>query len=178
MNKSKVSLVFNQFISTIQIIFGVIILLFGLIGFSTGSDSATVGVATFFCAIGILLLFLGIMCKKLISLFRKYIYVLSNDPTGSISNLAEATKASESAVIKNLQKMISKKFFVNAYIDYNLNSVIMYNHVQQNNSSNNEATQRPNVEEVIVTCKGCGGINHVAKNSIGECEYCGSKISG
>ena len=37
------------------------------------------------------------------------------------------------------------------------------------------------VEDVYkrqVKCKGCGGINKIQRGAVGECEYCGSPISG
>ena len=46
----------------------------------------------------------------------------------------------------------------------------------QQQVSGGHSTQPP-IKYVMVKCKGCGATNKIAAGTVGECEYCGSKIS-
>jgi hypothetical protein len=137
----------------------------------------------FFAVIGGSLVYFGLKRKKFIKNFKTYVQKLSVDPTGSISGLASTTGTSVDVVKKNLEKMISKKFFVNAYIDVESNCIIFPASNNNINVSTNttqfnvqQNTKQPEIEYVTVTCKSCGGINKVIKGKVSECDFCGSPI--
>ena len=46
------------------------------------------------------------------------------------------------------------------------------------NPSFTKTVKQTDAELVTVKCKGCGGINKIQRGAVGECEYCGSPISG
>ena len=46
------------------------------------------------------------------------------------------------------------------------------------NPSFTKTVKQTDAELFTVKCKGCGGINKIQRGAVGECEYCGSPISG
>jgi hypothetical protein len=186
MNKSKAVIVLNEIIQKTQMIVGVCFVLFGIMGFCVEIgklDSMDIFLVIFFIGIGSLLIYFSVKKKKLIKDFKTYVQKLSADPTGSISNLASAAGTSQDVVKKNLENMINKKFFVNAFIDINKNCIVFPSSNNINAGTNaaqsnvQQNTNQPEIEYVTVTCKSCGGINKIIKGKVSECDFCGSPIS-
>lgn len=185
MNKSKAVLVLNEIIEKVQMIVGVCSVLLGITGFCTEIgkfDAMDIFLTIFFIGVGFLLIYFSVKKKKLIKNFKIYVQKLSSDPTGSISSLASAAGTSPDVVKKNLENMISKKFFVNAYVDIERNCIVFPSSNNVNASTNNtqsnvqQNTSQPEIEYVTVTCKSCGGINKIIKGKVAECDFCGSPI--
>lgn len=185
MNKSKTVIVLNEIIQKIQMIIGVCSVLFGIAGFCVANgkfDSMDIFLIIFFVGVGLLLIYFSVKKKKLIKYFKTYVQKLSADPTGSISNLASAAGTSPDVVKKNLENMINKKFFANAYIDIERNCIVFPSSNNINVSANTthsnvqQNTNQPEIEYVTVTCKSCGGINKIIKGKVSECDFCGSPI--
>lgn len=193
MNNSKTAIVISSIIQNIQLILGIAFTaLFGL--------CIIVGIAEYkkgdmpfiiFCivltALGIFWIVLSRKRASLIRDFRRYVTILSNDPTGSIANLAMKTGTSEDVVRNNLELMIKKRYFANAAIDRSTDCILFPNHgtaqqfANQANTNNNAFSPRAAGEAatmVTITCKGCGAVNTIAKGKIVECEYCGSALQG
>jgi len=190
-NKAKAAVIVSAIIGKVQLIIGIAItLLFGLmiIGLLTDGEfrsSMGVGGAIFiflFFALGIWLILLGKKRSKLIKTFKSYVSRLSTDPTGSIDQLASSSSTSVDIVNKNLNEMIKKKYFVNAFIDKDRNCIIFPHYSQSQTQTqtqgtlNRTQTQNQAIEFATVSCKGCGATNKVAKGSVGECDFCGSQI--
>lgn len=188
MKKSKVNVVINGIIQKIQMIVGVCSAAFGLLGLLVSIsdfDKGAVYLCLFFIAVGALLIYFSSKRKKLSKLFKKYVQILSCDATGSISNLALQTNTPEEVVKKNLNMLIYKKFFINAYIDEEKNRVVFPSTVNNNDSEYTEVVQNIEIkfnsytqleEYKAVTCKNCGGTCKVKAGTVAECEYCGSLI--
>lgn len=178
MNSSKVAIVTSRIVMLIQFIVGGALAFFcGLAALVSMFDNVKDGVGMILFAwlvtlAGVLIFNGGLKRKKLIKDFKRYVAVISSDPTGSIENIARSLNTSQDVVLKNLQKMIDKKYFINAYINQELNCIVI------NARTTPAAAQTGSGEAyVTVTCKSCGGINKIPKNGVGECEYCGSPIS-
>ena len=84
----------------------------------------------------------------------------------------------------NLDLMIKKKYFVNAFINEETNGIVIGNIIPRKEetmqSVNTEASVQRNfkkIEYMSVTCSGCGGVNKVEKGKSCECEYCGSPLN-
>ena len=198
MNHSKVAVAVNKTIGIIQMILGLAVLfLFGLCTIAYIFDEETaadVGVGfLIFClvfdALGIWLLILSRRKIKLIAAFKKYVAAISCDPSGYIPDIAASLGTSEDVVKANLERMIQKKYFSNAFIDLNSNCIVI---VAKNPADTAEQHARDTApqsgadtvaypsaqapEMVTVKCKACGGINTIQKGAAGECDYCGSFI--
>jgi hypothetical protein len=179
MNRSKAKVVVNAIIQKIQMIVGVCWTIFVLIG-SFGSIGSLGGIDIFmdiiFLSVGGLLIYFSIKRRKLAKTFKTYVQRLSFDKTGSIENLAIGLSTSQNIVKKNLKKLIDKKFFPNAYIDYEGNRVVFPStsttvqiNIQQN-------INQEEIEYMAVACKMCGGVSKIQKEKFGGCDYCGSPI--
>ena len=192
MNRSKAAIVVSQIIEKIQIIIGgswAFMMIIGILGtvFGPNADAPTVIVCLALALLGVWMVWCGIRRKKMRLEFRKYIVELSNDPTGTIDNLAAATGKSVDVVKKNLQFMIQKGYFASAYIDERQNKLVLANREQkvaaqsQSQAFNNMNPQPHSVEKieyVTCTCPNCGGINKIVKGGSTECDFCGSPLTG
>lgn len=124
---------------------------------------------------GLFLIVQGLQWRVLIKDYKAYSALLSADPTGSIPNLAAATKASAKEVKTSLTLMIKKGLMENAAIDEQGNRVVIGCPPP---TGSPVSTQPPIVAEAIsIECKGCGAGNKVAKGSTAKCEHCGADIS-
>lgn len=193
-NQTKTKLILSTIVEKVQLILGIVIVLFfglmtvaGLTDEELSSDKAFTVVMVVMDLIGVLLIVLSAIRHQLIKNFKKYVAMLSNDPSGSISNLASALGTEEETVIKNLDKMIKKKYFANAYIDRDQNRLCFPNREQapstDTDSYQGDLNEPPQsaptaAQMTTVVCKGCGGVNAVQKGCVAECEYCGSSIQG
>lgn len=188
MNSSKTAVAVSRIIATLQMLFGIFFILFGITGIfayaSSGYDLMEVFVVLLFLGVGIWLIVLRTRRQKLLKLFRWYVSILSEHGNGSISNIARVTHTSANDVQANLQKMIDKKYFLNAHIDLNTLCIAFPHRIQfaqavQTASAAEDRirdTAKAAPEFYAVTCRGCGGVNRIAAGQVGECEYCGSPI--
>lgn len=202
MNHSKAAIVISRTISWIQLLAGILFAFF--FGTCTIAEIVEMPYSTdydlpflIFClildALGIWLIVSARRKQTLIKRFKEYVMAISNNPTGYIPDIAASFGTSAEIVERNLERMIHKKFFPNAYIDKNTNCLVIVNRQTAQNTANqntvgqntvNQNTSAPTgsaapgVEMVTVKCKGCGGINTIAKGQTGECDYCGSAIKG
>lgn len=132
MNKSKAKIVVNSFISIIQIVAGAFLaVMFGLCFLVTLFDLQEMGIAVLIVFIiltlcEVWLIRVGCKRRKLGKNFKIYVSAISNG-SGSIPEIAQSVGVSEDVVRDNLNRMIKKRFFVNAYIDASTNCIIVGN---------------------------------------------------
>lgn len=110
--------------------------------------------------------------------FKKYINIVINNNQTSIDNIAAAIPISYDKAAKDLQEMINKGYFSNAYIDVSNREIILPSHMKQQSERNGSLknnNEQAKVKSVI--CKNCGGNNEVIEGQVCECEYCGSPIN-
>lgn len=187
MESSKTAIVISRLIELIEMIAGIFMTGFfslafiGCIGAGEGAGVALLVLV--FVALGVLLIVKSRKRKALIDEFKKYVTKLSVDPTGSISGIASSLGTSEDVVRNNLNLMIKRKYFADAYIDKATDCIIvksLSNRKASTASQNSPQAGQNNetTEMVSVTCKYCGGINSVPKGKVCECDYCGSPING
>ncbi|WP_315115480.1 hypothetical protein [uncultured Clostridium sp.] len=183
-SRDKVKIVLQSIAGWILVIMFGSITLFSLTQAKEGNNDG--GVLSF-CLIlticGFLLVKKAYKHKHLIKLFKNYSTRLASDPTRSIDLLARSTDTTVDVVRKNITEMINKGYFTNAYIDVNRNCLVFVGETQpaqQQASANTIKTpnNKPQQEYIAVKCGGCGATNKIIKGRVGECEYCGSQISG
>lgn len=125
-------------------------------------------------SLGTIFIIFGSKIKKMIRRFKTYVSLISIKRLTSLDLIANATNLSVNFVRTDLQKMIDKKYFKDAYIDRDTNEIIIAHDFPaqpvQTYQSNN------NLEMQSVTCSGCGAANVKPKGSAGSCEYCGSPL--
>ncbi len=194
MNNSKVAIAVSKTISFIQLVGGIILVfMFGLCAIMYLTDKEYAGetgiafliTCLIITGLGIWLITLSRKKKKLVREFKKYVAVISQDASGYIPDIATSLGTSEDIVKSNIELMIQKEFFTNAYIDRSSNCVVIGNKQNAqttmstaNAYANSTNTDMSTVEMVTVKCNGCGGINTIAKGHTGTCDYCGSAIKG
>lgn len=188
MNKSnKASIVVSQIIEKIEKIVGIVwaalfLLTAVIMIFEAQPKAGDVIVMLIIAALGVLLFLAGRKRGLMRLEFRKYVTQLSRDPSGSIDNLASATGTSVDVVKKNLNYMIKKNFFVDAFINEQDNLLVLPSTAQreqgQQNWQNGAASTSAQTELVVLTCPSCGGINKIPKGTVADCDFCGSPLQG
>ena len=127
----------------------------------------------FFVSLGLILVYLGKKSSINATKYKKYIDLIVNRRLRSIATISSAIPVSHDTAIKDIQEMIDKGFFEDAYINYNLDEIVF--------SEEDEADERVKKHKVdmsVVPCNGCGANNKVEKGRVEHCQYCGSLISG
>ncbi len=123
---------------------------------------------------GIIFIILGSKIKKMIRRFKTYVSLISIKHLTSLDLIANSTNRSVDFVRTDLQKMIDKKYFKDAYIDRDTNEIIIAHDLPaqpvQTYQFNNT------IEMQSVTCAGCGAANVKPKGTASSCEYCGSPL--
>ena len=129
---------------------------------------------------GVILIVLGIQTLRLQKLYREYKEIAETSNDGFIPDMAAILNQPEDKVRRNLEKLCKKKYFNDAYVDNKAKLFVRKNQMNQKigNPSFTKTVKRTDAELVTVKCKGCGGINKIQRGAVGECEYCGSPISG
>ncbi len=182
MNKSKVAIVMGQITGWVQLISGISLsVFFGLftafcIGQIVTGDTSDMGVFLMFLfltIVGVILFLLAKRNMKLINEFKKYVSVISVERIDSINKLAATVGESPEIVRKNLEKMIKRNYFVNAYINYENETLVIANA----NVLNFDLKQVINEGEYnICNCKRCGAVSKIKAGAVAKCDYCGSPI--
>lgn len=182
MNSSKVVIVFNSVLGKILRFIGYLLLLLmffavlGLAGEPSAIDGGTVVVIIIVVAVGVLLILKGFKIKNSIKRFKGYVSLISSEHITSLENIAASTSQSVDFVRNDIQNMINKKFFTNAYIDKTANEVVI-NHVNNNVLQPQAQAAAENIIMETAICSGCGAKNSKPKGQSAICEYCGSRLN-
>lgn len=130
---------------------------------------------TFFMILaGVALVIIGRRSSIKAIKYKKYIDMIVNQGMRSIATISSAIPVSPEQAIADIQEIIKKGFFQNAYIDFSKNQIIF-----MGEDTRDEYVQRNSmINQQVVPCVGCGANNKVAKGMVSECQYCGSLISG
>ncbi|MBO1911451.1 hypothetical protein J4G37_42520, partial [Microvirga sp. 3-52] len=87
--------------------------------------------------------------------------------------ISSAIPVSHDIAIKDIQEMIHKGFFEDAYINYNQDAIVF-----STEDEVDERVKNHKVDMKVVSCNGCGANSKVEKGNVEECQYCGSLIGG
>ncbi len=181
-HSSRSAIIVNMIVGKISSIIGwILTMLFGLTAIilitnEKGSGKAAgVILCLIFMTVSIGLIVFGIRTKRRIKRFKRYVTIIVDRNEKSIENIAGSTSKSIEFVMNDLQTMINKKFFANAYIDGSRKEIIVGNKTVpiDPTTARRDSVQAPSV---VIACKGCGATNRIAKGKSGECEFCGSPI--
>ena len=127
----------------------------------------------FFIFAGFALVYIGKKSSVNAAKYKQYIDLIVNKKVRSIATISSAIPVSHDQAIKDIQEMINKGFFEDAYINFNLNEIVLLNTDAVDAQANHYKA-----EMLVVPCHGCGANNRVAKGEVENCQYCGSLISG
>lgn len=130
------------------------------------------------------LLLMGRQRTELVQRYYQYTALLAADPSKSLVLLAGAVGRPMERVKKDVMKMIASGFFPGAGIDQQRMCLVFPNEVacvsarESHNAAATPAQGKKEITYLTVRCNGCGACNKVEEGKVGECEYCGSQISG
>ena len=166
---------------TISIIGWILIVLGALAtaGSLDGSYSVAEIIVTFLILVGggIGLVVLGHKTTRKAVKYRKYITLIVNQKESDINNIASTLNFSNDEVRRDLEKMIGKGFFQNAYIDERKGTIVFQDNDDVVNGDSSKTRSENRSEMKVVQCKNCSAVNKIAVGKVGECEYCGAVLS-
>lgn len=188
MNQSKATVVFSGIMGKLRSIAGYFLGIFSIIvflGFLVSEDpvssedrSALIFVFIIF-ALALYLIYSGSKVKRRIKRFKRYVGLMSNEHMTSIQALASATGQTVDFVIKDIQTMIEKKFFANAWLDLNRGEIVL-GHNFQNAKAPTRTQAQPQAAQArmeVVQCSGCGASNNVEAGKVTRCEFCDTAVT-
>lgn len=82
-----------------------------------GINGGDIALVVIFGGGGIWLIIASAKKQRLIKLFRQYQAIMADGLGSSIIHIARTTGTEENIVMKNMQKLIDKRYFGKAYID-------------------------------------------------------------
>ncbi|MGE5628608.1 MAG: hypothetical protein ACM3X7_10950 [Solirubrobacterales bacterium] len=121
---------------------------------------------------------MGKSIKKTIERFKVYVALISDNHITSLEEIASNTGHSVNFVKMDIQKMINKKYFVDAYIDIETGKIVIrgLNIQPKPSKADKPAEKEIKAETERIKCHGCGAINYRLKGKAVNCEYCGSLL--
>ena len=141
---------------------------------SDGFGSDDIGIILFFGIAGFALQGVSRKIKREAEEVKKYLSVIVNGNEKQIDVIASSMGKTYDVAKQDIQKLITKGYLKNAYINEGTREVVLQNIIQgQPGDMSNAASE--SVETKIVTCPCCGANNTVIGET-GECEYCGSPL--
>jgi len=161
-------------------IFFLIILIVSIVDPSIDEPGTELGMNITFIilvVVFVLLILKGYQITRRIVRFKRYISRISEQHITSLERLAAIDSRSVDFVIKDLQKMIDKKFFTNAFIDIATNKIVVGNKPGFSSGSVSQQIQNSAQTEMEpYVCSGCGASGVKPKGALAVCEYCGSVV--
>ena len=121
----------------------------------------------------VVLIVAGAKIKRRILRFKQYVALLSLQNITSLDALAASTSRPVDFVIKDLRKMIRKRFFPNAAIDFAAKKIIVHSGTPPAPEQTRSAVPH---EDEAFRCSSCGATGKKEKGLLGHCDYCGSPI--
>jgi len=141
------------------LICGIIFIFIGLAFLGTGN--VLLGVC--FIAVSLAQIAKSIRMTNRIKLYEIYSANLASDPNHSIETLASVQNTSVDTVKRNLQQLINRGYFKDAYIDHQRNRLVFYNE-EKLNHTNLDAKA-----ETASTCTKCGAVLPIHAKFCPEC---------
>lgn len=144
---------------------------------SDGFGSDDIGMILFFGIAGFVLQKVSQKIKREAEDVKKYLSVIVNGNERQIDVIASSMGKSYDVAKNDIQKLISKGYLKNAYINEGTREVVLPNNniQEQDGTMTMTNTTANNVTTKIVACPCCGA-NNTIMGDMGECEYCGSPL--
>ena len=142
---------------------------------SDGFVAEDIGMILFFGIAGFALQKVSRKIKREAEDVKKYLSVIVNGNERQIDVIASAMGKSYDVAKNDIQKLISKGYLKNAYINEGTREIVLPDNNIQEQVGTTTNTTANNVTTKIVACPCCGANNTIV-GDMGECEYCGSPL--
>jgi len=191
MKTNKTAIVISNIISFVQMGVGIVdIGLFGLAFIGNLLDAGTKLSATdillffLFIGLGVIIFNLGRKRNQMSRMIKNYENVIGELPSIKIEELSKKVLQSEHEIEKNVEWMIRKNFFTDAFINHDEKALTFREayeqklrlEVQESIEKEQARIAKENVEYVSVVCECCEGTTEIVKGTRGTCSYCGAAI--
>jgi len=171
-NASRGRIFLSAALGKISSVIGYSLAFFGLFGFiyeiTEDGEAFFIGFSLFIVLLGVFFILMGVRIKRRIRRFRRYVTLISVKDMVSLDNIAVATSRPVDFVRRDLQKMIDKRFFKDATIDYVRNEINIGQRPAQ------EMAHVGQSQTVVFSCSGCGATGTKTEGVPNSCGYCGT----
>lgn len=134
---------------------------------SFGYNVFSICLASLFLVGGVLVWMKADKNAKEAVVYRQYIDFVINSHITFIQELSSRMNKPVDTITKDLEEMISKGFFQDAFIDYSQYQIVL-TEVKYNPDNGME------MKKVEMICPGCGARNEAYPGTNAHCEYCGT----
>ena len=110
----------------------------------------------------------GLRIKRRIQRFKEYVHLISQKKKTLLADMAKETGKTVEFIKNDLQTMIKLKYFANAHIDEAGLELVV--------DKPFDGVDVTGIDMETVVCKGCGASVFKRRNTVVQCEYCGSAI--
>lgn len=144
------------------------------------SDSTMFAAVPVCAGIGVWLLFEAKQRDRLFEKYTRYTVLLAAGER-TLDGLAAAYPTTYMQVVTDMQTLISKKYFINTYLDMNRRMVVVAEQPQAvpplytPYTPPATAVPAPAVPKAV-RCRSCGATNTIIPGKMAVCEYCGSPL--
>lgn len=129
----------------------------------------------FFAVAGFVLQKLSNKLKNESDEVKKYLSMIVNGNERQLDVIASSVGKTYDEAKSDIQKLISKGYLKNAYINEGLREVVLPNNETQVQNQGNTISKANNIGTRVIVCSCCGA-NNTVSGPIGECEYCGTPL--
>lgn len=126
------------------------------------------GVCLAFLVLCAWMIFSGAKQKGLVNACERYAPVIARNTVTSIEQLAGCLGQRTDKVRSNLDKILSRGYLMNVYVDYANSTIVIQTREEY-------LSYQPTI---TVECLACGGKTMLEVGQNGVCDYCGSPIVG
>ena len=190
--KITISTLISKIMGLVGYVVGIFFALIALVLLIDGDISGALILFFVFAFPFLLLAWQGRRIKKRIMRFRSYIHFISTQQTGSLHVIATQTNLPVEFVKTDIETMIRKRYFVNAYINHETMEICFagktsfpHSGMQQigvvaatSSSSHTPFAPGQSVARLeSFTCGGCGASGTKPQGGSAICEYCGTVTS-
>jgi hypothetical protein len=174
-SKARISALKGKMASVFGYTFGVLLIagiVCTFVGVGTEETIQSLPADIFMFLFSAFLIYKGFQIKKRTARLKKYTALISGQQISSLDEIAASTSLSVDFVKKDLQKMITKGYYVDMEIDMAANKIIPGVKTAQI-----RAAMQANMDKYEkYSCPDCGGLGVKPKGEPYACEYCGNAI--
>ena len=103
--------------------------------------------------------------------YSKYLSVINGSQDTRLGTIAAAYGTTSEQAARDIQEMLDDGYFMGGRIDEQRGELFIPVHTLPENK-----TPPPKRVTRVVTCRCCGGINHVVQGEVAQCDYCDSPL--
>lgn len=117
----------------------------------------------------------GLLTRITSKKYQKYINLVVNEKIIDLNEIASRMKLSRNNVIKDLDRLINKRYLEDYVIEPNNNIIYHLKEKLEEEAFEQQRIKEKKMYTRVINCRNCGA-NNLIEEKIGKCRYCNSYI--